>query len=1547
MNNLKAGEGSPYWYEWSVGLLYIVKMLNPDNKIKTVVLQSEDNQSLDDVVITYEDETVEYIQVKHTRVNDRLTFTNMIEGDIDKSYLFKCSSEWKKMKNKNSGKIKVVFFTNREMGKQKYFPEGEWERPALSLFWKNIKEQVNSLCELTDTDIDINKIVVKKEWETAWNEWKKRMSGLDSKEQVHFLYDLELMSNQEDLEEIITTIAHELENRFKTTHKKAVSLHQKLCYQLIHWATYIGSKKEIEKEDVMEALSLHGDSIKGEHAFPVCEPFFKSRITFVKNLENRILNGKSRVTFLTGAPGCGKTNIISYLACKQDSIVTLRFHAFKPIIPGDLYVSADLGISNPIDFWSSLFVMLRELFKGRLYEYNVPVSVELIESIDTLRNEVLRLASAWADITEHPTVIAIDGIDHAARSGSSNTFLGTLPLPEAIPQNVRIILAGQPTHQYPEYPDFLSDPNRVEEIQVPNIDKSDLELLYNNNSAIMKYTDYEKTLVINYIAEISKGSTLSGVFAMQEATKYSNFADFKQNSSIGMLNPSIQSYYEYIWKTATMKAKSYGYTIDMYLAAVFSVINKRITAQTMADIYGNGFQVWQWEDILQSLFPIITYGTQGYGVFHNDVRLYLTAHCKKGIQLMPTICGKIADFLIQNDFDEKIKHEIIFKLLKGAKQEEKYIDVFTCEYIIQAYLLKRNIGEIWQQMFETLETLPSIRDKYKILKFSCAVTTMEQYESSLRWRDKRYQSDIEIPFALNSELKPVVEDLLTVDELKNVFSDIDLLLQKDEITRAKQVFLRWMLKRVPDNIYSRFAQNNDVNTINELLEIWGKYARKFRITVEKTDYKTEIEKSSAAYFFRGWLKESVNYFGKNELVFSLENLACCFRPDMDIFLQGIIRHGRDEEIGYILDKKEEVFFSKRNRIMACAWAVRSQNVELCKDWISEINFQKYGYLTKELYNQSDLGIENIREKFNIIADMLYILSYVSEDKFDNLIAIALENIELKSNKSDIFVAENLLSAVNYIAYMEQCLLYKCEERVNKDDFEVILDIILDDKYYNYCFDIDTISFRKKILERILDIIDDMPFAIRDSLEMGLCVKAKTCSGIALLESYWRFLVKKGKTDYIETFFDSWMNHDGYIWKEELSERDYISDVLMKIAKEMHWEEKIKKTSELINVRDIGYVGRKDYSLFNPLQWFKRISKEKNEVWVESGILLMNISEYASKIGDNRAYTQIESTVSATAAKMGVESFFQFFQMFRVVNKEWKYIIFDGIISVLEDGFFYENELLLLWEKTVKYFKINEQVRAYDLSDTRNKIYCADIHEAISLCSKRLGYTDLEKRMEQMAPREYSQKRLSKREHSCIIPIRWYESGYYDDMDIFIRSIDGKNCDEIFEYIKDQFEQNDFSWDYLEYFIQIAKKAESHAITRYKPQIMYMLRQRKQDILEYDGVHRLYNALFPYLTEGEVLDVLKGILEVYNQNINKGYSSVNYGLMTDLENYTYALFSRLSTEDNISGLQEILKMHCMWICGKSTLEIEKAYKLGEKNSINGWADFWYKIETLDN
>ena len=80
----KPGMGDPYWYEWSVGQQYIIDMLNPDNNIKCVELQADIELGLDDVVVTYVNGEKLFIQVKHTRADDTLTFGDLVSIDNSK-----------------------------------------------------------------------------------------------------------------------------------------------------------------------------------------------------------------------------------------------------------------------------------------------------------------------------------------------------------------------------------------------------------------------------------------------------------------------------------------------------------------------------------------------------------------------------------------------------------------------------------------------------------------------------------------------------------------------------------------------------------------------------------------------------------------------------------------------------------------------------------------------------------------------------------------------------------------------------------------------------------------------------------------------------------------------------------------------------------------------------------------------------------------------------------------------------------------------------------------------------------------------------------------------------------------------------------------------------------------------------------------------------------------------------------------------------------------------------------------------------------------------
>ena len=119
--------GDPYWYEWSVGQQYIIDMLNPDNNIKCVELQANVKLGLDDVVVTYESGEKLFVQVKHTRADDTLTFGDLVSVDDTSkddshkySLLGELAESWIAEKN-NYHKTRVCLFTNRKPGKKASF----------------------------------------------------------------------------------------------------------------------------------------------------------------------------------------------------------------------------------------------------------------------------------------------------------------------------------------------------------------------------------------------------------------------------------------------------------------------------------------------------------------------------------------------------------------------------------------------------------------------------------------------------------------------------------------------------------------------------------------------------------------------------------------------------------------------------------------------------------------------------------------------------------------------------------------------------------------------------------------------------------------------------------------------------------------------------------------------------------------------------------------------------------------------------------------------------------------------------------------------------------------------------------------------------------------------------------------------------------------------------------------------------------------------------------------------------------------------------------
>ena len=95
------GIGDPYWFEWCVGLKYIIEMLNPDSRISCVIFQHKTFHTIDDVVVEYDNGTNQICyQVKHeiaTSKPNNLTFGTLLEKETNGTCLFESLfSGWKK-----------------------------------------------------------------------------------------------------------------------------------------------------------------------------------------------------------------------------------------------------------------------------------------------------------------------------------------------------------------------------------------------------------------------------------------------------------------------------------------------------------------------------------------------------------------------------------------------------------------------------------------------------------------------------------------------------------------------------------------------------------------------------------------------------------------------------------------------------------------------------------------------------------------------------------------------------------------------------------------------------------------------------------------------------------------------------------------------------------------------------------------------------------------------------------------------------------------------------------------------------------------------------------------------------------------------------------------------------------------------------------------------------------------------------------------------------------------------------------------------------------
>lgn len=1557
-NNLTAGIADPYWYEWSVGLLNALDLLIPDTDIKSIVLQASKLQGLDDVVVNYLSGAAHCIQIKHTRENDSLTFSDMIskkddkEGKEDKkgSYLHQFSSDWKKA-SKEYKKCNAVLFTNRSIGVRKYNVKDSgsetYERPALEKFWPYIKEKINSATKLEE-------IVVKKEWETAWVEWLNELNDLDDVEKLDFLKSFDIKANQEDLDEIINSIGDKISKYFKVDSRVAVQLHKSLCYALMVWTTTLRKKEEITKEDLFEALALDSDNYKGIHDVQTTEPFFSSRVEFVNRLESILQKREHPIVFLSGDPGSGKTNIVSQLTNKVDSIITLRFYAFKPLSAGDFYLSADKGVSDPRALWGDLLIQLRELLKGKLSKYQVPISNELLATTEELRYEVLRLSEALSNETGNTTVICIDGIDHAARAGGENTFLQTLVPPEGVPQKVCFLIAGQPIHEYKSYPDWLSD-EQVLKVYVPQLEEEDVRQLYNSISTNIP-TEYAD-VAIKVIKENVKGNTLSAIFAVYEAKRCNDIDELEVCLNNKKLSSGINSYYEYIWKSALDNIPGNFFYVDGIVAGVLSLVNRRISAKAIHEIYGDSsINENAWKRILQKLYPVVVEENGEFRVFHNDVRIYLERYLKKQLTTFVEVAGKIADYYINKSTDAVSRHELVFRLLKYANRTKEYIQVFTKEYVTEALIMSRPIEELLEQLEETLKSAVDIDDYKFTVNLSCAISTLNQFMQSLQWADRVYRPNIAIPDVLNSEKKVVHRSLLTLEALVDMFADVQLLIENDEIERAWYILEKWLSKLTPEEVINILIENHQLSEevktnglsegLKNILEKWGKFCQYTGINYEievDTENLAEIEKKARAFFTKGWLEEGQNFTESADVIQTVNAISIYFPDDLETFISVIMDVNNVDMVLRLTGEYEKGNFSTEFKVKLAAWAILNFKEAQYSVLIDDLVSKGFGYLEELEYMSG-------RDIFPFYALVALVLSY-KEIKLEKIIESFLSVFKqgkAKMEGREYHAAHCLLSISAYLGYMSKCISEKHDtEKISIIDYQKNIMFLLSDNNLIGRAEIKGNKVEEYLLNYYINYASKIGKEFSDVLNEVLIERANNYKSIRHLDIYWTYLKDLGKFKVLEGIFDYWMSENGAVWEQEIAEMTEIADNFIIKAYEFGWEEKTQNAENILKQKSIGYVGRKEYSLYTPLKWYRRIDINDKKFWENDGIQLLNISENASKLGDNRAAISIDSAIVASAGREGCGALWKFTNLTNKWDRQWQQTIFDGVISALESNYFSAEELVSIWELSARIFFVYHPADRYDSENNIRAIYIADIKEGLILAAERLGYSDIENMLKEKAEYEFGLKRVDKQTHSYIIPTRWYDS---NDNNLavmsFIDEIKTRTCEEAKKYVIEQFtsNRNSFRWDFVVELILKYKKENPEKLEECAADMYELLMQRKDAYYwEWDGANRGFEAIFQYINNDKIKTIFNKMVSDYFAYRTKRDVTKVYNISSDLENFAYCYYETLPIEESINAFNIILEMHTGWLTGNGTLPLKTYYtKSDHLDMPSNWIEFCKKI-----
>lgn len=1176
------GIGTPYWYEWEIGIIECLKMLF-DDSIISVVFQSSEFQKLDDVVVNYRDGSMTNIQVKHTDVDDNFTYSFLSSGKD--SLLAGLAKEWRERKDLHAIR-EIQLVTNKKWGSSRC--DGKC----------SMKNFVTKVYPKLKKDFSYDGQDAYEKAAIAW--FKKELDFLN--EDAKAFVDVFSFREEDDLDKTEEIIKYQIEKIIGISQETAIECClQKILSELRIWATSRRDKQEIQKEDVYRVLCSTNADVPKYELLPE-KPIFPSRMRFGDRFYAQVKSTSKNIIFLQGLPGAGKTNFVSYLAQRNDSIVDFRYYTYLPVDREYASFSDDEGFYLGSMLWKSILVQLQDKFceMGVLSEIEFPVVYQYL-SVSEMRDYAIRFLPIYAKLIGRTSYIFIDGLDHAARSiDSRNTFLLQLPKPEDIGENIKFILVGQPIND--KYPSWLVNNELIDYVLMSPIEQDDIVEMLSMHD--VNTTGMDVFSLANTIISVVGNNALNVLFAVMELKHNSSgsFEFLQKQLTERCLNNQIDKYYE--WILNSIEKNMLFYKIE----ALFASLSRKIRLSDIAAVCDCSE-----EDVaftISKFYPLVLDDESGYYAFHNDVRLHFKNEIRSSSQFK-RIVDIFYDRICSNSTLSRYKYDVLFDLLLLSDDSIKLFGLVDTNYVMQSVMHDISFDTITKQLRNLLRIVLDNKEEH-LIKISSISLVLSQFANCIRYYGKESEYvENEMP---SRKTKSEMYFWDTRKDYAQIIDDIYTLSKNGMKERSEKLYCEYLKSVEPLELLSEATEK----------ETFKKYGYILR-TLNKNLADDNIQEEYQFELVDGWFEAGAQFNDEQGVrtTFSIGKISIICLKNYCVRL--LANYGVDLETYTLLT---DVLLRDTTPIsviveLGVYGVFEDYPISKIIDYISH-HFNLI--LSDETF---DYDYERILVFFKA-----WFCSYqiLEKERIEDTYSKLLEQVRIKKDSRGYKPAMTQITMAENVFNVFYDSNGKCE--LNQDD--IFLFIYFEDKFgLGSCHDCDSyrvVAFLRKVFVNWAksNCISNNVRNVCDAICQ--CLKWEKTRYRPEFNQLFLILHAKDKFDEV---VDYWCGSSGKVWTQEYSDVEEYCKTICETLDQFGEETKAELIREQVKLKLFGYVGRKDYSLIELLDYYKYIPKDKI-CDLKEGLRLLRISDIANEIGDNRMDGEIDKEVTNDAYRLGLE-----------------------------------------------------------------------------------------------------------------------------------------------------------------------------------------------------------------------------------------------------------------------------------------------------------------------